>query len=399
MHSFTAIRGKFGKLAMYALMIRPEDITELVGHDPRGWINKTLPKKITELYEMVQRVSKRSDLVALEAYAANYSHREAIGIGAFPALSVGLVTAPKFEPYVLKGIDPDCGDVGLLKLKIGKGEALYLDGCKRACAILNKFDEGALGLVYVPITIFAPQPGESDLGDQELGQIFSDFNTKAIAVKASLGYERDTRDPYIALANTIADSGIIKSNGGVDRKRDSLGGKSTNVATLKDLVVFVKGAVDGETAVEHQKKMPEQTLDEKNRPEYERLIPIFLGGMVDGMTRDTFRDRTHHLHLLAPVWAALGVVFHDLHTKLAIRDDAQLVDYGRQVGSLDWGRSAPRLKNLLRGTISGKQSPWSGSTAITRRALTPQLRAELGIEAQVTAWTENRGAVIATAAE
>jgi hypothetical protein len=129
MYSFPAIRGGFGALDTFLIMIPPGEIPQVVGHDPRGMQNKKefhLPPKTLELYENIQRSVVDKNVDNLKEYIAKYTSPEAIGIGALPALAVGLKTAPKFKTF--ENIDQDDGEIGTLKLLHGaKDNALYLD--------------------------------------------------------------------------------------------------------------------------------------------------------------------------------------------------------------------------------------------------------------------------------
>jgi DndB-like DNA-sulfur modification-associated protein len=391
MYSFVAIKGVFGALDTFLIMVPPGEIPEVVGHDPRGMYDKkvfSLPKKTLELYENVQRAVLKEKVKDLEQYTARYSHADANGVGALPALSVGLKTAPKFKRFDKIDSNDDDTEVGTLKLHhSAKDNALYLDGLKRACAILNKSEDNALGSITVAIMLFAPREGRT-LTDVDLAQLFFDFNSKATPIPKTIAVSRDSRDPYISLANALAEMPVISDNGGVDKKHGSLGKKSTNIVILPDLITFVRGATEGVRAVERQKEpVANPILTDETRVGFMESIPAFLGGIVEGMTRDTFRDRVNHVHLSGAVWGAWGVIFNDLYVKLG-RRGPELLAYARRIGQLDWGRSAERLHDLLSDKVNkstGKVSRvWSrGGGHNLRRPLVDLLRKELGIAAEI----------------
>lgn len=401
MYSFPAIKGVMGALDTYLIMIPPGEIPEVVGHDPRGMYDKKLfhlPPMTLELYENVQRSVRTDKVTELEDYTETYSNPDSVGVGALPALSVGLKTAPKFKRQEVEWADDQ--EIGTLKLLHGaKDNALYLDGLKRACAILNKFDENKLGMITVAVMLFAPR-GDRVLSYSDLAQLFYDFNSKSTPIPKNVSLSRDGRDPHIQLANAIAESEAIASNGGVDRKGRSIGNKSKEIVIFKDLVAFVRGACEDEWGVENQKDRPENSpLTPETHSKFQQNIGHYLSAFVDGMTADTFRDRSNHVHLLAPVWMALGVAFHDLHIKLGIRDD-ELATYGRRIGQLDWGRTALRLSDL-RGDKTSNEGKvtrgWTGSGAQIRRALTVKLREELGIKDRIASWKAKKESLPAAA--
>ena len=402
MYKFHAIRGSFGALDTFLIMIPPNEIAEVVGHDPRGMYNKKefhLPPKTLALYEDVQRAVLKDKVDDIEEYTEKYSQPTTTAYGALPALSVGLKTPPKFKRF--DNIETDETEIGTLTLLHGaKDNALYLDGLKRACAILNLSDRQKHGQVSVAVMLFSPKEGKT-LTDSDLGQLFYDFNAKSTPIPRNIAVSRDTRDPHIQLANYVSACSVIVDNGGVDRKGKSIGMKSKELFVLRDIVAFARAAADDTWAVEHLKdRVKDSNLTDKTLPDFEKNVVLFLDGLVSGMTPTVFKDRVNNVHLLAPVWTTFGVTFHDLYVKLGIQG-AELAEYGTKIGKLDWNRFAKRLEGLMmtKSTKKGDlRIPKQGGSPL-RRDLTKQLRDELGIAAKVYAWTHRDEMPTAAAAE
>jgi hypothetical protein len=398
-HLLPAIRGSFGALDCYLVMVPPNEIEEVVGHDPRLMMepkSHKLTQNIYDLYQDVQRAVDKGKVAELEEYVERYSQEDAVGIGALPALSVGFKKAPAFLKY--DGLESYESELGRVKITSIKDNALYLDGLKRACAILNRADKLGKNSM-VAVMLFAPK-GDKVLSHADLAQLFYDFNSKATPIPRNVAVSRDGRDPHIQLANLLSECDPIKINGGVDRLSKSLGNKSGAVLVIKDMVSFARAAADDSWAVEHLKNpIPESVLnDPEKRPRFEEHLVAFLRDFIESMGREKFRDRLNHVHLMAPVWATIGIIFHDLYIKLELRG-VELSDKSRALGALDWRRTAERLAPHMQDKVSKNKNirvPIQGGSQM-RRQLVPQVRMELAIADQVSAWETREKATLQAA--
>ena len=95
-----------------------------------------------------------------------------------------------------------------------------------------------------------PMEGQSPLSLQEMQQLFHDFNFKVTAVPERVAIALDHSDLYIGLANRLGGSEPISNHGGMEYKAASLGKKSTAVVVQQNMLRFVRGAVEGENALE-----------------------------------------------------------------------------------------------------------------------------------------------------
>lgn len=398
----TALKGEFGPLDTYLCHIPAGEIVGIVGHDPRGMYDPKkfhLPEPTKELYQLVQRAVDRKKVDELENYVEEFSKDVPDhGVGALPALSVGFRKAPTFTQA--EGFRARSATVGEIELpsNVLTG-ALYLDGLKRACAVLNKYDEAKLGLITIAVMVFAPKPGK-ELSHQDLAQLFYDFNSKSTPIPRNIAVSRDGRDPHIQLANFLSGCAPIVNNGGVDRKGKSLGNKSSHICVLKDLVAFARAAADDEWAVEHLKDKPSHSpLESAPRREVlQQNLVVYLDALISGMTPTKFKDHISHIHLMAPVWTTFAILFHDLHVKLGMTD-SELAGYASKIGQLDWSRHAPRLDPFMQNKTNAKgktlRIPLQGGSQL-RRALKKLVREELGITQQVEAWDRRHSAAEST---
>ena len=188
----------------------------------------------------------------------------------------------------------------------------------------------------LPVVFFAPLPGEQPLSLDELQQLFHDFNFKATPIPPRLAIALDHSDLYIQLANLIAqECKAIRDHGGMERKAASLGKRSTALLVQTNMVRFVRGAMEGE---EFQKSnratVTEPNLTRRAVSSSIEMISSFLDTFAGSMG-DKWTDRTS-LHLSAPGWQALGVIYHDLVYRLKVPNpDASAGALAR----VDWNKT------------------------------------------------------------
>ena len=96
-----------------------------------------------------------------------------------------------------------------------------------------------------------------------------------------------------------------------------------------------------------------------------------------GLARFTERDG---LHLTAPGWGSLGVVYLDLAVRLQV---AHLKDAATRIGHIDWSRSAEIWKGIVRERSDKDGKLFLGLAAggaQNRRFIAQTIRRELGID-------------------
>jgi hypothetical protein len=98
------------------------------------------------------------------------------------------------------------------------------------------------------------------------------------------------------------------------------------------------------------------------------------------LTEETLADFEDRVHLTAPGWGALGVLFNDLVYRLKVPD---LEAAGRAIGSrINWHRSAPEWGSIviMRPDKEGREElGLARGGAQVRRYITSKVRETLGI--------------------
>jgi len=389
-----AVQGQFGpRLVTYTTQLPAGSIETILGHDPRSKQWRRLSDDIANIYLHLQRATTKARLDSIIRYIRYRFVERPIILGAFPAISIAVQNPTPFEPF---GGIPDAG-VGVLQFDLSRRNLrIIVDGLGRASASLELVElaesddlappakEGLqklLGEFSLPTVFYMPAPGTSPLSLREMQQLFHDFNFKVTAVPARVAIALDHSDLYIGLANRIGESEVINRYGGMELKAASLGKKSTAIVVQQNLLRFVRGATEGERFLEgtSNSELKNPRLTEETVDHFETSINMFLGNFAESMGIDRFTDR-ESLHLTAPGWGALGVIFHDLVERLHVPDPAAAA---RKIGQIDWRRSAPMWKEIVRERRTEGGEVLLGLAAggaQNRRFITHSIRALLGLE-------------------
>jgi hypothetical protein len=214
-----------------------------------------------------------------------------------------------------------------------------------------------------------------------MGQLFYDFNFKAIPVQARIAISLDQSDPYIQATNYLArTSAAIASNGGMEERAASLGTKSSAIVVQQVLLRAVRAAMEGEAAAESNKAEvanPNLTLD-NIRARVDDLAD-FLDAFADAMG-SAFASDKRALHLASPGWQALGVIYNDVVFRLKVPDP---VATARALGRIDWSRSGPLWSDLVIEKTAKDGSTelvLNSAGASARREIVKRLRQEIGLD-------------------
>jgi DGQHR domain-containing protein len=326
------IQGFYGeRLLTYTTQVRPDQVINLLGHDPRSQNWKKLPKDIGDIYKFLQRPTTKSRREGVAGYIEERFGPDAIAIGGFPAISIAFRDPVEF---LASG-----NGVGQLMLDISPSVVrVLIDGLGRVTGVLDLIDEGHASLLnfQLPITIYAPS-SEKALSYREMGQLFHDFNFRVQPVPQRLALALDMADPYLNLARKLAAYPFLKDHGGVAEKVSSLGSKSTQLVVQTVWARTVRGAVEG-------RKFQEANLAHVENPnlvpEKEQAladsIAEYFQAIADEMGDERWTDRDS-LHLSSPGWQALGVIHHDLvfRAKLGAGERAKVT---KRIGQIDWSR-------------------------------------------------------------
>jgi hypothetical protein len=344
------IQGFFGnRLVAYSTQVSPNQIINLLGHDPRSKNWKRLPENLKEIYDKIQRTTDVKRRGSVSAYIAERLGPNNICIGAFPAISIAFQNPTEFVSY--GGSVPSA--VGALMVDISPTNVrVLIDGLGRITGAMDLADENQgdiLNNFLFPVTIYVPAPGTKQLSWDEMGQLFHDFNFRVHPVSKQHAIALDKSDIYIALANKLAKCSFIRDNGGVAERAASLGGKSTELVVQTVLVRTVRGACEGRRFQESNLAMThEPNLTRQTFTSLLSSIDEFFSGIAARMGEKRFTDRHDSFHLSAPGWQALGVIHHDLAFKLKLDavERSRVLD---RIAAIDWGRGNPEWQTLAIG--------------------------------------------------
>ncbi len=389
-----AVQGSFGpRLLSYTTQLPAGSLETIVGHDPRSKQWKRLPDDIANIYEHLQRATTKQRLDSIIRYIRYRFMERSIVVGAFPAISIAVQNSTPFEPY---SSISDSG-VGVLQFDLSRRNLrIVVDGLGRASASLELVElaesddlmpdakvalQSLLKDFSLPTVFYMPAPGTPPLSLREMQQLFHDFNFKVTAVPARIAIALDHSDLYIGLANRIGESNPIQVHGGMEVKAASLGKKSTAIVVQQNLVRFVRAATEGERFIEgtSNSDLKEPNLTDETREAFEEGIIKFLDAFSASMGPEKFKDR-EGLHLTAPGWGSLGLIYHDLAERLKVPD---VPSAAAKIGKLNWTRSADMWKNIVRERDDKEGNRVLGLAAggaQNRRYLTNAVRHYLGLD-------------------
>jgi hypothetical protein len=344
-----AIKGEFGpSLQTFQTQILPRDVIHVLGHDPRSGNWNRLTQEYREIYEYLQRKTSKGRREGTAFYIEDRIDGSTDMPGAFPAIAIGMVKAPKFEPA-----KEGCGlpkEVGILQLDLSEqNKRILLDGLARLTGALDfESKTGKTQVFNFPLTIYAPSDKHGELSLQELGQLFHDFNFLQTPVSTNHAIALDQSDIYGKLTNALAKDLIITKHGGVELRAASLGSKSTAFVVQRILLRFVRGACEGRRYQESDAARPSSpNLTRQNLRGVQMKIRAFLEALEMEMGESRFKDRDS-LHLTAPGWQVLGLVFHDIEYRVKPElEEADKNKIVQKLAAIDWSRYNPDWVPML----------------------------------------------------
>ena len=390
--NFPAMQGEVGdRLATYSTQLPPRSIEAFLGHDPRSRTWKKLPDDIEAIYSKMQRATSPQRTKAIIDYVLNRCAPGAAVLGAFPAVSIAVQNPVGFRP--IEGVP----GVGNLEIDLSARNArIVVDGLGRLSGILEILDltysyeiseedkkayDVALSHLSIPVVIDAPHPNAGQpLTREEMGQLFFDFNFKAVPVPPRIAISLDRSDAYIQATNVLArTSSAIKANGGMEERAASLGKKSTAIVVQQVLLKFVRGAAEGASFQESNKSAvdhPNLTL--RNLRDRTDEMAHFVDSFADAMGERFAKERSS-LHLSSPGWQTLGVLFHDLRFKLGVSD---IEKSARALGRLDWSRSSSLWEGLVteKEGEEGTELVLRSAGSSTKREMVKRVRSAIGVD-------------------
>lgn len=334
--SIPCIRGHFGRESLHTFQtqVHPEEIVNLLGHDPRPENWKWLSKEIFELYTKIQRKTTSSRRESVEGYLED-RFLDMPRPGAFPSICIGMTQPPVFQ----EGLG-EFPDMGILKMNLNpQNVRMLLDGLGRVSGSVGFLENhpDQKNLFVLPVTIFAPHERHGNLTADQLGQLFFDFNFRVNPISKSHAMRLDQSDLYLLLCNKLGKSEVFEKHGGMEVGRQSLGTKSKGIVVQQMLVRFVRGACEGgKFQKSNNATVDEPNLTRETFAEMNNNLTHFFETFEQAMG-DRFGDR-QSLHLTSAGWQALGLVANDLYMNLPRLDAVDRSRIIAQIAALDWTR-------------------------------------------------------------
>lgn len=393
--TYAAMLGWHGpRLATYATQINPLDVTTVLGHDPRSERRRFLnDHRVAELYDYMQRKTSAVRRESIKSYIEDRLFPAADLIGGFPAISIAVQ-----HPIQAEEIDPRFPGVVNMAIDTGvHNKRVALDGLGRLSGALALVDlalngdlsesdaaelQKAIGDLSIPCVFYSPRPGQSPLSQEEMGQLFHDFNFRVTPVSAKDAIALDKSDPYIRATYSLAKMSSAIADYGMDVKSASLGSKSKAIVVQPVLLRFIRGAIEGAKYIESARNVSvdEPRLNPKTAQTLLGDLATFLDTFADAMG-DRWTDRDS-LHLSSPGWLSIGLIYHDISFRMS--NINKLAVAQSLATKVDWSRSAAIWGNLITekkrddGTVV---LALQGAGASTRREMLKILRKELGLDA------------------
>jgi len=395
---YPAVIGLQGKrLATFSTQITPFDIEDVLGHDPRSRNIKLLRDARTQhLYTHVQRKTSEERVRDMLKY---YEERVFQGYpiaGAVPAVSIGVEQPVSFQRY---GNHPYLGE---MLLETGRhNRRIVLDGLGRITGLLDLVDmvtgekidpdarrvlQNKLDTCALPVVFYAPQQGQSSFSQDEMEQIFCDFNFRARPVSPKDAIALDHSDPYVELTRYLeGNCKAIKNFGGMVTKRASLGSKDDQIVVQTVLLRFVRGAIEGEAYLEAARNatVEDPNYSAERAPQIKAALADFLDELSDAMG-NRWADRSS-MHLSSPGWQVIGLLYHDMAFRLR-KGPGDLAKFAGAMSKLDWRREGDIFGQFMTaktGKDGSEQLALNSAGASVRRELLKNLRARLGIAEQL----------------
>ena len=393
--SYAAMAGNHGpRLATYATQINPLDITNVLGHDPRSERRRFLnDQKLVELYDYMQRRTTASRRDSIKHYIEDRLFPNSDLVGGFPAICIAV-------QHPIESEEISQAYPGAVNMSIDTGvhnKRVALDGLGRISGALSLVDLAlggelvpdeaqellkALEQISIPCVFYSPGRGQHPLTQEEIGQLFHDFNFKAAPVSAKDAIALDKSDPYIRATYSLAQNVENIRRYGMDTKAASLGSKSKAIVVQPVLLRFIRAALEGERVAEGARNisLSDGVLTRGNAQQVIGSLAEFLDTFADEMGDEWYQRDS--VHLSSAGWQALGVIYHDVTFDMK---DVDRLTFARALArKIDWKRNAKIWSALVteKTNKSGETVlSFLGAGASTRRDIISILRREMGIKA------------------
>jgi hypothetical protein len=338
------------KLAYYQTSVQVKDIVPYIlgGQDPRSSNWARLAPVIQNLYLKLQRKTTKSRREEVERYITNRMAPNALWIGAFPPIVIGVPTPQEYKPHE----DQDNYEsLGLLRLSNDLNYPnVVIDGLGRLSGLieisLDKEADAALrdwaGKFRVPILLITGNNGHT-LTSEEMGQLFFDFNVLGTPVSKGHAIDLDVSDPYIIVSGKVGELKVVRRFGGMDDRATSIG---KGVWTTKSILLkSVRSAAEGPGAwVDHVRdSIPNAWMDtEARKTEVIDRFDIVLTALTEPY--EPAERLPDYTLLRTPVWwTAIGLITHDLFRSYQGGEFTEEMreTFLRRLAKIDWSLGNP----------------------------------------------------------
>lgn len=354
------------RLAYYQTAVQVGDIVPYIlgGNDPRSSNWSRLPAPVMRLYEKLQRKTVKSRREEMERYIIGRMSPKSLWIGAIPPIVIGVPPTQEFKPSE----DQDNYEgVGLLKLRndLVRPNAV-IDGLGRLTGLLEITQDADVdpdvrewaSKFRVPLLLITGNGGHT-LTEQELGQLFFDFNVLGTPVSKGHAIDLDMSDPYIIVAGTVGGLKVIKTHGGMDDRASSIG---RGMWTTKPILLkAVRAAAEGPGAhVDHVRDaISDPWMSSEAR---QQAIADRFDILLTSVTEPWKGALPDHTLMRTPVWwAAMGLLLHDLYNKKygggELGEEAR-DEYLRRLATIDWSLGNPDFSFL--GSVTPEKDRKTG---------------------------------------
>ena len=369
----------------------PGDLIKLVAYDPRTIQPRTRrgqedPHHVSEdIINLVREVQRSLDRKKIEDMVAYLYQALAAGQYAdWSELDVVTVSKPDLSRWQ---------EEHSVYFPVA-AEHFITDGQHRYCALVDfvrQYPEYADRFTQAVSISVLP---EDRLGEWS-GQSFHDKNYLRTGVKMTKALAVDSRDLHNVLGKELREHDAVKEGGGVSEVKDALAASAKEFATHAALYRFTRGFCEGRRGLDRG-PINSPRLDEGTLPTFKESLFGYLTELNGVLPRWTLvPGREEYLFRSSPALQALGVVGHDLYSKVGDSDEraAMISRIGER--QLDWRRTNTTDWDGVIGEIneSGEISPRSNRQAIdatirflrTRSGLTDYIDAGKNVEHAVIA--------------
>lgn len=308
------------KLAYYQTSVQVKDIVPYIlgGQDPRSSNWSRLAPVVQNLYEKLQRKTTKSRREEVERYISNRMAPNALWVGAFPPIVIGVPPPQDFRPH---DDQDNYENIGLLRLTNDLNYPnVVIDGLGRLSGLIEiSLDKDADPVIrdwaskfLVPVLLITGNNGHT-LTVEEMGQLFYDFNVLGTPVSKGHAIDLDVSDPYIIVSGKVGELKVVRRFGGMEDRATTIG---KGVWTTKSILLkCVRSAAEGPGAwVDHVRdSIANPWMDtEARKTEVIERLDVVLTALTEPFEADGFLPQ--YTLLRTPVWwTAIGLITHDLY--------------------------------------------------------------------------------------